>query len=303
MEVACDVGLANASHRDSAQVIGVGYMHLSGKQGGSVRALALAVVAAVSLSGCSSLKPKGDWRLVWEENFNGPELNRAQWYVEHTTPTNPGLEEDDFADHPDHVRIENGNLILSAIRKEDGRYLTGLVNTRARTAWMHGRFEARIKVPRGAGAAPQFWMMPDVPSFERWPISGEIDIMENLGREPLLVHGTIHYEHTNRHRDHGVYRSPHPLSDDFHVYAVEWDRNSFAWSVDGQVFHRTSDPNMARFPFNRRFFVILSMGAGGKWAGPINAETPMPIQMEVDWVRVYQRKGRENARGSAVPQQ
>lgn len=261
------------------------------------RTLAASVVAALALSACTSVEPKGDWKLVWQENFNGPELDRAQWAVEQTTPTNPGIEEDDFADHPDQVRVEDGKLILSAIKKPDGRYLVGLVNTRARTSWMYGRFEARIKVPTGAGAAPQFWMMPDIPTFETWPIQGEIDIMEILGREPNVLHGTIHYERSNRHRDHGVLRASKSFADDYHVYAIEWERGIFKWFVDGIEYHRTTDPSMAGFPFNRRFFVILSMGAGGKWAGPINAETPMPMKMEVDWVRVYQRKGRENGRG------
>jgi beta-glucanase (GH16 family) len=155
---------------------------------------------------------------------------------------------------------------------------------------MYGRFEARIKVARGAGTNTAFWMMPDVKKFEPWPKSGEIDITEQLGREPTITHGTIHYPGHLRRRDQGVYNGDVDLADDFHVYGVEWSRGAFEWYVDGKIFHRTSAPDMARFPFNRRFFLILSQQPGGKhWGGPIDKDTPNPMLMEVDWVRVLKR--------------
>ncbi|HWA23890.1 MAG TPA: glycoside hydrolase family 16 protein [Caulobacterales bacterium] len=234
--------------------------------------------------------PAENWKLVWQEEFNGHTLDPKWWNIEKTTPTNPGMGDNDYT--PEHVSVGDGMLTIKATKKEDGRYLTGLVETRYKGFWKYGRFEARMKVPPGPGTNSSFWMMPNVKHFEKWPKSGEIDIAEQLGREPTMSHGTIHYPGELLHRDHGVYNKDETLteklSDGFHVYAVEWRNGSFEWFIDGKSFHKTAQPDMAKFPFNRPFFMILCLGVGGKWEGYPTAETPMPIVMQVDWVRVYQ---------------
>lgn len=234
--------------------------------------------------------PDEKWKLVWQEEFNGDKLDPAWWNVEVTTPSNPGMGDNDY--FAEHVKVADGVLTISGAKGDNGRYKTGLIETRYKGFWKYGRFEARMKVPPGPGTNSAFWMMPNVKHFEKWPKSGEIDIAEQLGREPTMTHGTIHYPGELLHRDHGHYNRDgvltENLSDDYHVYAVEWRKGSFEWFIDGKSFHKTAQPDMAKFPFNRPFFLILCLGIGGKWEGYPTAETPMPINLKVDWVRVYQ---------------
>lgn len=229
-------------------------------------------------------------KLVWQDEFNGDALDPAKWNLERTTPQNPGMGEDEFS--PDHATVKDGILELKATPMANGHYLTALVTTRYKAFWKHGRFEARMKVPSGDGTNSAFWMMPNVKAFEPWPKSGEIDIAEKLGREPTMSHGTIHFPGERLHRDHGVYNRDgaltEDLSKDFHVYAVEWNEGSFEWFLDGKPFHRTAQPSMAKFPFNRPFFVIFNLSFGGKWAGAPKPDQVWPMALQIDWVRVYQ---------------
>jgi beta-glucanase (GH16 family) len=231
-----------------------------------------------------------EWKLVWQEEFNGATLDPKWWNIEKTTPTNPGMGDNDYL--PEHVKLADGVLTIIGAKNGKGRYDTGLIETRYKGFWKYGRFEARIKVPPGPGTNSAFWMMPNVKQFEKWPKSGEIDIAEQLGREPTMTHGTVHYPGEILRRDHGHYNRDgvltENLSEDFHVYAVEWRKGSFEWFIDGKSFHKTAQPDMAKFPFNRPFFLILCLGIGGKWEGYPTAETPMPIVLQVDWVRVFQ---------------
>lgn len=241
------------------------------------------------MPGLPRISRSADWKLVFADNFNGPAVDDRIWNVERTTPDNPGYEREDYSDDADHVQIVNGVLNLRATLQPNGRYLTGMIQSRHKQAWRYGRFEARIRIPRGKGTAPQFWMMPDVDKFEPWPQCGEIDIFETIGSHPYTVEGTLHAPEWRLDRDHGLYRATTPLADAFHTYGVEWGPDGFTWYFDDQPFNRNTQPYTRPFPFNRQFFLILSLGIGGPWPGEPDATTKWPLAMEVDWVRVYQR--------------
>jgi beta-glucanase (GH16 family) len=184
-----------------------------------------------------------------------------------------------------------GNLVITARREADGSYTSARLTTQGRYVQTYGRVEARIQVPRGQGIWPAFWMLgADLPS-KGWPAAGEIDVMENIGREPGLVYGTVHgpgysggggITGTHRHPQGGAF------ADGFHVYAVDRKPGSIEWSVDGTVFHRVTRASVGadRWVFDAPFFLVLNVAVGGQWPGYPDATTRLPQQMKVDYVRI-----------------
>ena len=155
-----------------------------------------------------------------------------------------------------------------------------------------GRYEARIRIPRGQGIWPAFWLLGADCKATGWPRCGEIDIMENIGKEPATVHGTLHgpgFSGDNgfgrpSSLDHGAF------ADDFHVYAVEWEPREIRWYRDGILYH-SARPDLVKgeWVFEHPFFVILNLAVGGYWPGNPDAATTFPQRMLVDYVRVYRR--------------
>ena len=174
------------------------------------------------------------------------------------------------------------------------RYTSARLKTQGRFAQAYGRFAARIRIPRGQGLWPAFWMLGDNIASVGWPGSGEIDVMENIGREPRVVHGTMHgpgYSGAN-----GI-GGPDTLpqgafADTFHVYAVEWSPGEIRWMVDDTTYFRTTPgslPPGTRWVYDHPFFLLLNVAVGGGWPGDPDTTTTFPQQMVVDWVRVYRR--------------
>ena len=151
-------------------------------------------------------------------------------------------------------------------------------------------------MPEGKGMWPAFWMLGDDIPKVAWPNCGEIDIVENLGREPSIAHGTIHGPGYSG--EHGI-GSPYTLpdserfSDDFHIFAVEWEPREIRFYVDDNLYatRKPSDlPPGARWVYDHPFFIILNLAVGGNWPGSPDSSTQFPQKMLVDYVRVYRRK-------------
>jgi beta-glucanase (GH16 family) len=128
-----------------------------------------------------------------------------------------------------------------------------------------------------------------------WPHCGEIDIMENIGREPTTVHGTLHGPgYSGGSGPSGASPSPDgkPFSDAFHVFAVEWEPSEIRWYLDGRQYFssKASDlPAGARWVFDHDFFLLLNVAVGGDWPGNPDPTTAFPQEMKVDYVRAYRR--------------
>ncbi len=268
-----------------------------------------ALVAVTLVLGVSAARAEGaghegrpGWRLVWNDEFDGTALDATKWRAR-TTPEYHPLGDTDFSDARRHLRVEDGVLKLVARRGPLGRYTSAMVETQDIAAWRQGRFEARIKVPRGRGSNAAFWMMHRDPTREPWPLGGEIDIVEQLGRQPNRIYGTLHFKGAERIQRGGTVDAAEPYHEDFHVFAVEWTETGFAWFVDGEEYFALrdlppSDPARPQFPFDRPFFMMLSNVIGGKWPGPAGFFGSFPRTMEIDWVRVYQRSEDQFALGA-----
>lgn len=266
-------------------------------------AMSLAFVAfctAPAIADTSEVTAPSEWRLVWSDEFDGDAIDTSKWRLK--TREDHTLGATFFSDDPRHVRVENGVLKLIARRGPLGRYTSGMVETQHITSWQYGRFEARIKVPRGKGTNAAFWMMHRTPTIEKWPLGGEIDIVEQLGRQPHRAYSAIHFKGEENVPHGGRYESPTPLYENFHVYAVEWTETGFALFVDGNKYADVRDipqsrPDRPLYPYDRAYFIMLSNVIGGKWPGMPGLFATWPKTMEIDWVRVYQRPGDRMVRG------
>ena len=163
-------------------------------------------------------------------------------------------------------------------------------------AWRYGRIEARIQIPRGQGLRPAFWMLGDNIAQVGWPDCGEIDIMENIGKEPRRVHGTVHGPgYSGVQGITGAYDlvgGANAFADDFHVFAIEWDADSIRWYVDDVRYQTFTPRNLpGRWVYEHPFFIILNVAVGGYWPGSPDSTTVLPQTMRVDYVRVYERSG------------
>ncbi|QUH03865.1 glycoside hydrolase family 16 protein [Saccharopolyspora erythraea] len=191
-----------------------------------------------------------------------------------------------------------GNLVITA-RKENpdnyqcwyGRceYTSARLNTAGRFTQTYGTFEARIKMSRGQGMWPAFWMLGNDIGDVGWPQSGEIDVMENVGFEPSTVHGTIHGPGYSGSGGIGAgYSIGGAFADDFHTFRVEWSPNRIVWSVDGNVYQTRTPADLGgrQWVFDKPFFLILNLAVGGYWPGDPDGSTPFPNTLTVDYVRV-----------------
>jgi beta-glucanase (GH16 family) len=167
--------------------------------------------------------------------------------------------------------------------------------TKNKFSAQYGRFEARIKIPYGQGIWPAFWMLGTDIDNVGWPRCGEIDIMENIGREPSITHGTIHGPGYSGGGGLGSsYSLPNNqrFADSFHTFAVEWEPNVLRFYCDG-ILYKTRTP--ADLPagktwvYNHPFFILMNLAVGGDWPGSPDATTVFPQTMLVDYVRVYQK--------------
>jgi beta-glucanase (GH16 family) len=192
-----------------------------------------------------------------------------------------------------------GNLAIT-VRKADGslicyygpcQYSSARLLTKNKFEIAYGRVEARIKVPIGAGLWPAFWSLGTDIDRVSWPQSGEIDIMENVGRLPNEIFGTIHGPGYSGGSSYGnSYNFGHPAADDFHTFAIEWQPDEIRWYVDGIQYHIATPADVApnQWVFNHPFFLLLNVAAGGNFGGPVSPDTVFPQSMLVDYVRLYQ---------------
>jgi beta-glucanase (GH16 family) len=198
-----------------------------------------------------------------------------------------------------------GSLVVTAIKIAPSsgltcwygpcQYTSGRLTTKRKFDLKFGRFEARIRIPRGQGVWPAFWLLGNDIGTIGWPKCGEIDIMENIGREPSTVHGTIHGPGYSGSKGIGA---PFKLADnkifadDFHLYAVEWTAGELRWYVDGVKYQTVKPQNLpagTRWVFDHPFFIILNLAIGGEWPGSPDNTIVFPQTMLVDYVRVYKK--------------
>jgi beta-glucanase (GH16 family) len=281
------------------------------------RIVALALAAALWLSyaapgsgaglcvSIASPDPPG-WTLVWSDEFNGPNgssVDAQKWTLETGGGGWGNNELQSYTNRLQNASLEHGALIIKAISERytgiDGitrNYTSARLKTQGKLTQAYGRFEARLKIPSGQGIWPAFWMLGSDIDRVGWPRCGEIDIMENIGREPFTVHGTVHGPGYSGAAGIGAaYRLPNGerFADAYHLYAIEWEPRAIRWYVDDVLYKTITPADLpvgANWVFNHPFFLLLNVAVGGHWPSNPDATTVFPQVMMVDYVRVYQRK-------------
>ena len=271
----------------------------------AARLCAAAVLLAVS---CAAASAQTAWTLAWSDEFNGPAgsaVDGTKWVLEVGNGSNGwgNHERQYYTNTTKNASMDGaGNLVITAYREMLGnryrcwygvcQYTSARLKTQGRFEQAYGRFEARLRVPYGQGIWPAFWMLGNNIQSKGWPACGEIDIMEHIGREPSNVYGTIHGPGYSGAAGIGA---PYTLAggrftDDFHVFAVEWEPNRIRWYVDGQLYQTRTPADLppgSAWVFDHPFFMLLNVAVGGYWPGDPDATTVFPQKMYVDYVRVY----------------
>jgi hypothetical protein len=244
------------------------------------------------------------WRLIWSDEFEGPDnsaVDPARWVMD-TGGWGWGNDElETYTPRLENAHIEGGMLVITAQNETytgtDGikrEYTSARLKTQGRFEQKHGRFEARIKLPYGQGIWPAFWLLGNDIDSVGWPTCGEIDIMENIGKEPSTIHGTMHgpgYSGGNGLTAGFSLPGRQRFADDFHVFVVEWDPDAIRWKLDGTTYQtrKPADlPSGTRWVFDHPFFILLNVAVGGNWPGSPDRTTVFPQRMLVDYVRVYE---------------
>jgi beta-glucanase (GH16 family) len=234
-------------------------------------------------------------KIKWQDEFNGTSIDPAKWEFE-TGGGGWGTGQLDYAtNRPENARIENGHLVLE-IRKEDyqgSQYTSARLRTFNTANFQYGRIEASVKGLYSQGNGFAFWLLGSDYQSVVWPKCGEVDIFENTGKYPSKNIGTAHYQESYGHAySQGSYTLANNARwfDAYHTTAIEWSPTYIKWSIDGTVYHTLdlTDPINGYRPFNRPFFIILSVGMGGDYSGPPDATTVSPMHAEIDYVRVYE---------------
>ena len=242
--------------------------------------------------------PEG-YTLVWQDEFEtGSELNANDWTHEVKSSGWVNHELQNYVNHktPDGAlvtQVKNGTLRITAL-KENGKIYSGRVYAKVKTGWQYGYIEASIKLPKGKGTWPAFWMMPV--NFKSWPADGEIDIMEEVGGHPNYVSSSLH---ANAHVHTAGTQVTHEMlcegaEDGFHTYAILWTEHNITTYVDGQVQLSYDNRGLGRddWPYDDPFYVILNLAWGGSWGAAHGGvdESALPATMEIDYVRVFQKQ-------------
>lgn len=246
------------------------------------------VILLLSLISCSAQSDQPEWKLVFSDEFNYSGLpDASKWGNEVGFIRNSELQ------YYTPRRIENsvvsdGKLLIIGRKEsyESANYTSASLTTDGKHSWTYGKIDARIKLPKGQGMWPAFWMLGQNIHQIGWPKCGEIDIMEHINNEDIL-HGTLHW-YNEKHVSSGG-TVPCDVTK-YHNYTVEWDKESIKWFLDGIKYWEVpiKDGINSTEEFQKPHYIILNLAIGGTWPKNPDATTVFPDTMYVDYVRVYQ---------------
>ncbi|HBC86089.1 MAG TPA: glycosyl hydrolase [Lentisphaeria bacterium] len=251
-----------------------------------------------------------EWKLVWADEFDKDGLpDPAKWDYEEGLVRN---EEAQYytRERLENARVEGGILILEGkkeqfknkafkpgsltwkTKSENAEYTAASIITKGKFSAKYGRIEARAKIPQGLGTWPAIWMLGDTRNTGKgWPLCGEIDIMEFVGKEPDKIHGTVHFSKDGKHKSNGGKLLAQKPFDDFHIYAIEWDSEKIDFYFDEQKYHtfKLADADEGTYnAFREPFYLLMNFAIGGKWGGKIDDKV-LPQKFLIDYIRVYQK--------------
>src|SRR6478609_6488442 len=284
-------GAANGGAKNG----GAAGANASGAGGNS--AGAAAGTGGAAPGGCTS--STAGYKLVWSDEFNGAmgtAVDSTKWTFDVGGNGWGNNELEYYTSGTSNAAMDGaGNLVITAKQEsKDGKnYTSARLKTQGLKTFTYGRIEARMKISQGQGLWPAFWMLGNDIGSNPWPACGEIDIMENVGKEPNIIHATVHGPgYSAGSGPTKQYSLPDKVASAFHVFAIEWEMNTIRWYVDDMLYStKTSSdiPSGATWVYAHPFFIIMNLAVGGGGPGNPDATTTFPQQLQVDYVRVCQK--------------
>lgn len=244
-------------------------------------------------------KSDKDYKLVWSEEFDGPEIDRSTWGYELGYVRNNELQE--YVDAPENSYIEDSCLVIKSIKTGDPErpYTSASLNTHGKKEFLYGKLEMRAKLPFGKGIWPAFWTLGVNIRETPWPACGEIDIMELVGGTnktfatcPFNDHmgddvcqATIHYPNEKKAMQRAFELKDGNFCDDFHVFGIEWTENCIKCYVDNVIYNKLDITDIPAF--HKPHYVLVNTAIGGGWPGDPDDTTVFPQKYYIDWIRYY----------------
>lgn len=234
------------------------------------------------------------WKLVWSDDFSAATLDTSKWSL---VPEGKSDWNRHMKASSDLYSMQNGCIVLYGIRNQDTisdvrPFLTGGIFSKDKFAFQYGKIEIRAKLGTAQGAWPAMWMLAATEKHGAYPRNGEIDIMEHLNHD-TLVYQTVHSYYTLelKQQDHPPHYATAPIHpDEFNTYGLLWYPDRLVFTVNGAerfTYPRVSGADPSQWPFDQPFYLLIDQQLGGSWVGKVDP-AQLPVEMTVDWVRVYQ---------------
>ena len=231
-------------------------------------------------------------KIVWEENFNGDNLELQSWNFEIGDGCPElcgwGNNERQVYTKINH-RLSNGRLYIEA-KKIGKEYSSSKITTKGKQEFQYGKIEVRAKLPIGKGLWPAFWMLGSNIDTVGWPGCGEIDILEYVGKEPEYIFTSLHTPDSFGSTINTKKEVVSGIEEGFHTYAIDWTKDRIQFLIDDQLFYTFSpkDKNEKTWPFDQPFYIILNLAIGGNFGGPDVDDSIFPQSFVIDHIKVYQ---------------
>lgn len=230
--------------------------------------------------------------LIFEENFDGTELNENIWNYElgNGCPNICGWGNNERQFYTKkNARVKDGLLIITAT-KTDSLYESARITTANKVEFQYGTVEVRAQLPKGHGLWPAIWMLGNDIKDKGWPSCGEIDIMEYVGKEPHTIYTSMHTPESHGNTINSKKTIIDTIEEGFHTYTANWTKDSITFYIDNKRVYTYSPEikNNQNWPYNKPFYIILNMAIGGNFGGPKVDDSIFPQEFIVDYIKVYQ---------------
>ncbi len=244
-----------------------------------------------------------EWKLVWSDEFNYEGLPDSTKWTYETGGHGWGNNEQQYyvKNSLENIYVKDGKLHIAALKKnyEHASYTSAKLTTYNKVKLQYCKVEVSAKLPRGKGTWPAIWMLPEslLNKTENWPLCGEIDIMEHVGKDSNVIHTSLHSGLYNHIKGTQIthFETINNVFDYFHTYGIQWTKEAINFYIDDKLFYASKKGENSRvktnegWPFDKPFYLILNLAMGGNWGGTIN-DSILPCEMQVDYVRVYKKK-------------